>query len=408
MGYLKNLMIEQLEKGYQFMEEKYVCHYCFEDYAVKAFIKNNSVRNHCDYCRRTSRRPIAAFMIDVLDFIMEGVNTEWDDPVNCVGWEGGWVGAEVYDSYDMIHDDMWELDIQEETLKADLLEAFSHRQWCEIDPYGLRLHEELYYDWERFCKQIKHQVRFVFFRIPKSRFRSYSLEDRKNPFKILYDLGEITKDLGLIKMIPVGTEVFRCRTHKKTEKLRTVQELGPPLPEEAKYSNRMSPAGIPMFYGSQDGKTAIAETLTRNEKSKTHVTIAKFRTLKAFKVLDLTKLPEVPSLFDDSKRHLRPPIMFLHSFLRDFSKPIKKDGREHYEYAPTQVVTEYFRHVFRDVLRDAIKGVVYPSSATSSKSYVLFFQQKNCIQDDESMDGNKWLSMDTASVKTKSINKLKY
>jgi len=108
----------------------------------------------------------------------------------------------------------------------------------------------------------------------------------------------------------------------------------------------MSPAGIPMFYGAVDGYTAVAETPTgRIEKSQI-ISVAEFVSVKEFWVVDLSTLPRIPSRFSETSRHERGAIRFLHDFVSDLSKPVKKDGREHIEYVPTQIVTEYFRHVF--------------------------------------------------------------
>jgi hypothetical protein len=323
MGYLKNLMIEQSEKGYQFMEDKYVCHHCFEDYAVKAFIKDNAVRNRCDYCGRRSRKTIAASMTDVLDFISEGVNVEWDDPVNCVGWmssEGGWIGAEVYDSYDMIYDDFWELGIQEESLKADLLDAFSQRQWCKRDPYNLLPHEELIFDWEQFSNQVKHNTRYMFFRM-RRRASTDTYEEHRELYEILFSLGDITCNFGLIETVPVNTAFVRARAHNRRENFSGVQDIGPP-PENKTVSSRMSPQGIVMFYGAMDEQTAISEVHEKT-KGKVYITSAVFRNSKPFKILNLANLSPVPSLFDSSQRENRAPLIFLHSFCRDLSKPIK-------------------------------------------------------------------------------------
>jgi hypothetical protein len=160
----------------------------------------------------------------------------------------------------------------------------------------------------------------------------------------------------------------------------------------------MSPSGIPMFYAAFDEKTSIAET---SGGSKESVTIASFKTIKPFQVLDLTTLQPTPSIFDEESRYLRQSTIFMSNFLYDISKPVVKDGSEHVEYVPTQVVTEYFRHLFRPKNKKAIKGIVYPSSVfAGGKSCVLFFQQENCIQDETDLGENKWLSMITASVKT--------
>lgn len=161
-----------------------------------------------------------------------------------------------------------------------------------------------------------------------------------------------------------------------------------------------------MFYGSLDEKTAITETYDKKGKSGKVATIATFITSEGFKVLDLTQLPAFPSLFDEQRRHYREPLIFLRSFLKDFSKPIKKDGREHIEYVPTQVVTEYFRHIFRDEGGDSIKGIIYPSARKKNgRSCVLFFEDKDCAQDIKTQAGaaSKWLTMVSSSVKTRKM-----
>ncbi len=66
------------------------------------------------------------------------------------------------------------------------------------------------------------------------------------------------------------------------------------------------------------------------------------------------------------------PLRFLHSFTSDVARPIPPDGREHSEYAPTQVVAEYFRHVYKTSDGSPVDGILYPSSKTGGRSCVLF------------------------------------
>jgi hypothetical protein len=140
----------------------------------------------------------------------------------------------------------------------------------------------------------------------------------------------------------------------------------------------MSPAGIPMFYGALDEQTAIAETVPGKLEAGKIVNVGAFITLEEFSVLDLTNLQPVPSLFSN-QRHLRPILRFLHSFVRDLSKPIKKDGRVHIEYVPSQIVTEYFRYSFELYDNQPIRGILYPSSrASGGTASVLFFPREAC------------------------------
>ena len=101
---------------------------------------------------------------EVVDFMLEGINSEYDDPNNCVGWEGGWQGADVFDSQDLITD-MIGLDISSEELYDDIILALGDQEWCQRDPYGLRDEEALKFGWGKFCEQVKHRSRYIFFRI---------------------------------------------------------------------------------------------------------------------------------------------------------------------------------------------------------------------------------------------------
>ena len=61
-------------------------------------------------------------------------------------------------------------------------------------------------------------------------------------------------------------------------------------------------------------------------------------------MIDMTALPELPSLFEDVAQRYD-TVLFLRRFAEDIVLPIELDGREHIEYVPTQVFTEYLRYV---------------------------------------------------------------
>ncbi|WP_157221188.1 RES domain-containing protein [Flavisphingomonas formosensis] len=78
-------------------------------------------------------------------------------------------------------------------------------------------------------------------------------------------------------------------------------------------------------------------------------------------------------------------MRFLWDFARDIAKPIKRNGREHIEYVPTQIVTEYLRRVFRDAGGQPIDGLIYRSSRhDGAKAFVLFCENDQCAESDYS------------------------
>ena len=221
--------------------------------------------------------------------------------------------------------------------------------------------------------------------------------------RMLDAIGEAIQEVGLVKRLPPSTKFFRARVGPAGKPYRSARDLGPPPPKKA-VANRMSPAGIPMFYGAQDDHTAIAETVSGRLEAGEIVNVGAFVTLEEFSVLDLTNLQPVPSLFSE-QRHLRPILRFLHSFVRDLSKPIKKDGRVHIEYVPSQIVTEYFRYSFELYDNQPIRGILYPSSRVrGSTASVLFFTREACgVAAERNLfkeRGKQWLEFVKGSAKT--------
>lgn len=140
---------------------------------------------------------------------------------------------------------------------------------------------------------VKHETRYLFSVAPdqNANFRD---PEEVPPSAFLERLGGLVTENGLIKTVLKGTRLFRARVHDRKQSFSSAEELGTPPVEAARYSNRMSPAGIPMIYGAFDLKTAFSETYDPAfDKGKT-VTIGEFQVARDVVVLDLTDLPEVP------------------------------------------------------------------------------------------------------------------
>jgi hypothetical protein len=222
--------------------------------------------------------------------------------------------------------------------------------------------------------------------------------------KILEELGEIVRRGQLVRILSSGTRFFRARQHSPDHPVRSSCELGPPPRKirKALCANRMSPAGIVMFYGASDQNTALREVYDpRRAYDEPELTVGQFVTTADFGIVDLTNLPPVPSIFDRGHCTLRSGIMFLHRFVEKVKLRVTKDGTEHLEYVPTQVVTEYFRHVFRAADGSVVRGILYPSSIKDGGvCCVLFFEADQCSdQRDGRFDRrSRYLQLDTDSI----------
>ncbi|UQA95891.1 RES family NAD+ phosphorylase [Streptomyces halobius] len=74
--------------------------------------------------------------------------------------------------------------------------------------------------------------------------------------RILDRVGELVHEPGLITPLLAGYRICRAQSHKEPTVSGAASRLDTAPREFAAQANRMSPAGIPMFYGAQDPETA--------------------------------------------------------------------------------------------------------------------------------------------------------
>lgn len=378
MGLAKKRMMELQERGYGEVDG-YVCPECVLDEDVKLFIEKNAESLKCDFCKKhSSSKLIAAPLEGVVGYIIDCIEGEWL-PVEHSG--APWDSEEKDFATDyMDFEDLLSylgLEFSSEELRREIVNSVDDVFWAR--PFAETPEEDfLNHLWIGFKNLVYRKSRFVFFMMIEEEESSYDFMSVP-PHKVLSTLEESVEEFSLLTTIPKGSELVRVRIHS-TESFKEVKELGPPPAKFAKYPNRMSPAGITMFYGSDDEKTALWETIG-NRREEGVATVATFESLIDLKLLDLTRLPVVPGFFNLHSKSFRSRIKFLHSFTKDFSRPIVKDERVHVEYVPTQIVAEYFRHVFR-TNEGKIHGIRYPSAQVhGGASYVLFLGPENCVQD---------------------------
>ena len=324
---------------------------------------------------------------------------EYDLAANQLGWvgsEGGWVGAPHWNSDDLLFYEL-ELDFPQDNqddLLPYLLGEHMDQDWCEKEAYGLNYSEVAQYSWAHFRDTVMHERRFFFwdYDLNPEEYGAYS------PSGVLRAIFEYSGQVGLFKPMPSGTRLFRARKEEgHVHRLKTPEDLGPP-PRNKATQNRMSPAGIPMFYACDDIDTAIKEISDEGLFA-----VGTFETLRPAIILDLTEVPPIPSLFqpisDGVEFSPRQVLIFLHHVAREMSRPIHKDNRIHIEYVPTQVVTEFVRH--RVMIENArVDGIKYPSSVNPGHaSYVFFADQSNVVpspsSEERSLEPSKdrWLKL---------------
>jgi RES domain len=203
--------------------------------------------------------------------------------------------------------------------------------------------------------------------------------------RILEELGSLIETLDLLRDLPDGHRLWRARLHPDPTVTWGASDLGTAPREFATQANRMSPAGIPMFYGAEDRATAIQEVAVRAGEEHRWVTAGAFETSQPCTVVDFTRLPKVPSMFDLERARQRRPLLFLHKLVAQLSKPARAT-HERIDYVPTQIVTEYLLRVFAK--GQLIAGLRYASALTNDTCIVLDVPHDQCVDQEPRWEGS--------------------
>ena len=371
MGFAKEQAMIIEKRGFDDID-KYVCEDCINDPYLKNWIHNNGSTDICDYC---GEEKVVVSMTDLMtNVIMPTFRKYYDYAVEWLGWEsaeGGYQGI-TYDNEEIVTDFSDDISSNMDVIN-DIIESMHDKLWCKKDPYGLTDREKYEYSWESFSNLVKYKNRYFFLQEEDDK-RYY---EKYSPLSILNLIEENSKNLNLIKKLPQNTDLYRVRIFKKGQDIvLDGANLGSP-PNELAKNDRMSSSGISVFYGSENKKTCIKEVLTSCLTVDDIVITGRFHNINEVSYLDLTEINKIqlPSIFDIDKYELRETIIFLKKLNIELSRPIKE--LEQIEYVPTQIFAEYFKLVAK------LQGIRYNSSKdTNGSCFVLFFNNEQCIIDD--------------------------
>lgn len=385
MGYWSERQIYEGEMRFHAEPGKRVCEQCVSEPALRRVVSENLTESSCDFCSADGEGAIAADADLVLEHISRSLRREYADPNGLLYYddeEQRWIGASVYD-FDEVLWDAGCSELGEDAFDAFVRSAFLESEWCS-DPCALTEVEALQFSWSELCRTVKHRQRFFF-------GSQHEKEENNEPGwpilvggEMLDRLGDLIREYGLVVEWNAGKEIHRARDHLQSEHYEAAKDLGAPPPESASQS-RMSPAGISSFYGAEDADTALIEVANLGASSDM-ATVGKWRITETCRIVDLDRVPAVPSPFDDTDEAIRarPPLGFLNGFRLDVTRPIKRDNRIHIDYVPTQVVAEYLRYVFRDADNRTVHGVAWRSGHDGGgKNVALFLDQDRCVEEEE-------------------------
>lgn len=242
------------------------------------------------------------------------------------------------------------------------------QEWIRHNPMSFTDGEWVSYYWESFCKTIKSRRRFT---IDEYEFEGDHYGDTLSYKDVISRIFSAINDAQMCITLPQGTRLYRSRVFDKKPIILKFDDLTSAPYEYAK-QNRMSPAGISMFYSSLQAQTNLAEL----RPTRGVIVTGRFTLKKDVRILDLTSLP---SLSYWGKGDIG-EMEFLHDFSKEVSRPIDQDDRIHIEYLPTQAFTEYIRYRFKDHDGKSLDGIMFNSSKPDAGKNVVLF----CDQDESS------------------------
>lgn len=376
MGLCDDALIEAEYRGWR-DPETFVCANCVYDSYLKKVVQEGASSTSCSYCDNSSSEYIAAPFSTLMDVVSETFLRFYSEP-NDAGVpsdSGKWLfGEAITDTADALAG--FE-DFCADGVFDEIERSFTTNDWfpCADGHWSSsHHHEELGHAWAAFVREVKYVRRYFFGRSLAD--EDWTPNDTLGAVSLLQEVLSLLGELDLVRVLDPGQTAYRVRLISSDETLSEFSQVGPPPPERAG-AGRMNPPGISYGYFALEKRTAIGEAVGRPPA---YMAIGQFRLKRSLRFVDLTRLPEIPSVFDRSSRRRRERLLFLNQFVTEISRPITKDGREHIEYVPTQIVSEYLAQ-YPDNDGKFFDGVLFPSSVVKSGNNLVIFPPRGIRED---------------------------
>jgi hypothetical protein len=177
--------------------------------------------------------------------------------------------------------------------------------------------------------------------------------------------------MNVVRNFPQGSELYRARICGSVATIKEAlsdpfKNVGPPPPERAR-PGRMNPEGVPLFYGSLDWQTCLAETRPALGND---TAVIKLLTTRSLRLLDFSRFGESYtrlSYFQPDFVALCEKGAFLRRIQRLISEPIVP-GRES-DYVITQTLAEYLAHVHQQ----PFDGILFDSVQREKGTNIVLF-----------------------------------
>ncbi|MFF0090090.1 RES family NAD+ phosphorylase [Streptomyces canus] len=373
------------------VDDRALCFAHIHDRYLDEELRGAAFEGRCAFCPEGARGPAPVVPVgrlaDTVLFALSGYGCPADAPVE---WPHG-------DSHKVPPDPAQAVaEACEPVLDTDVLKAvqahIDQREW-DGDPVAYVPRSSAVRDsWEGLCRTVAERD----LDLPDSGRSPGSDRDRLE--SLMGRIADIVRGENLVLRIEPGVKIWRGRMRSdRTLPGYRAADIGSVPPERAA-ENRMSRAGVPLFYGSAAAGTAVVEISARDGRP--FAAVAAFETTRPLRLLDLVDIPEPPSLFDRGHAARRDSLVFLRDFARDLSRPVFYDGRKHRDYRPTQYLTDYFRQS----AELNVDGIRFRSAHTGGVNYALFVDATQCLEPD-AVDGQGTLRLIEGSERVEDLDR---
>lgn len=337
---------------------------------LSRWIAEHAMATTCSYCDREMEQPQAADAGRVGELMLEGIRREFgtlDDEL--VPWGMGYDGGR--ETLDVLVD-LGVVGADDDPFITVVAGALAGVVWVQRDFFRSPAFDRMTMAWTAFVELVKHQSRYLFLLQPKGELGD---PDELDPLETLSMVASTLEGAGLLATAPRGTRFFRARPHSEPEEFANAWELGAVPLNQADHAaaNRFSAAGVPMFYGASSLSAALAEARSASAERPEVLTVGEFEAAQDLLLIDLTREVAVPDVLDEERGDRRPELRFLSSYRDEALRPVTRDGAEHIDYVPTQIVSEYFRSGFRTKAGQRVHGIRYPSVQSAGETNVVLF-----------------------------------
>ena len=253
-------------------------------------------------------------------------------------------------------------------LIAELTAGLIHedQDWFESFDEGGKAGIE--FEWDDFEDSVKHESRLL---SPPSGTQPETAPERNYVFvRSLLVLAE--ERAGLVRTLQKGTKLHRARIERNARELEQTARKSPatelgPAPADRVSAGRMNAQGVPMLYVAQDAETACAEVASHSPYDE--AVAGTFILQQPLRILDLTQVPPLRSVFDDTCEDGDERLNSL-SFYRDrITRPVILDGNHPVDYVASQMLTEAYRWW----TTPRLDGIAYPSRVRKGGTNIVLF-----------------------------------